>query len=293
VRHREQISAPPVFRFAPSPTGKLHLGHALSALLNAQLARERGGRFLLRIENIDAARSREAHIAAIFEDLHWLGLDWPKPVLRQSTRFAAYDAALDEVNQQGLVYPCFCTRKQILRAGPATGVARHDPEGALRYPGTCRTLSADEIAQRMAAGEAYSWRLNMDLALPGIAAPLIFSVEDAAGDLATRLADPARWGDVVLARKDTPTSYHLAVVVDDAFQDITHVVRGRDLEAATDIHLVLQKLLGLPVPVYRFHKLVLGQDGEKLAKSLGSQSLDDLRRSGVTPVAIRQQLGFG
>ncbi len=288
---------PPVFRFAPSPTGRLHLGHALSALLNFQLAQERGGVFLLRIEDIDTARLREEHVTAIYDDLNWLGLAWPEPVLRQSTRFAAYDAALADLKAQQLVYPCFCTRGDVARATTAlaatgAGQASCDPDGAVVYPGTCRDLPADMASQRITLGEPHCWRLDMARAVVALPSVLAFEVESESGEHVAMTAQPERWGDVVLARKDLAASYHLAVVIDDAFQDVSHVVRGRDLEAATDIHRVLQGLFHLPVPVYRFHDLVHDEAGIKLAKSRGSRALADLRREGVGPDEVRCMLGF-
>jgi glutamyl-Q tRNA(Asp) synthetase len=283
----------PRFRFAPSPNGRLHRGHALSALLNLKLARERGGAFLIRIEDIDAARCPPDFCKAALHDLAWAGISSDEPVLRQSGRMAAYGEALERLKARRLIYPCGCTRGGIaarvaeLEAESGSGWPR-DPDGAPLYPGTCR--------HREPQGDGpFAWRLDLEAAMrsPEIAGhPLAFMVEDERGGLSQRLADPARWGDVVLARRDIGTSYHLAVVVDDAFQRITHVVRGRDLEAATDIHALLQRLLGLPTPVYRFHGLIHDDQGEKLAKSRGSVSLDDLRRAGMTPEALRRGLGF-
>jgi glutamyl-Q tRNA(Asp) synthetase len=296
------LEKPPVFRFAPSPTGRLHLGHALSALLNWQAAQDRGGVFLLRIEDIDGSRLREEHVTAIFEDLRWLGLQWPEPVLRQSTRFAAYDAALDDLKFRHLVYPCFCTRGGIAKAAALTAASAlaaaggeqpvHDPDSAPLYPGTCRDLPPDSAAQRIAAGEPHCWRLDMAHAVAGLSQPLAFDVETMDGDVIPVPAQPLRWGDVVLARKELGASYHLAVVIDDAFQGVTHVVRGQDLEAATDIHRVLQALLHLPVPVYRFHPLVRDDAGIKLAKSRGSRALADLRSEGISPDEVRGMLGL-
>jgi glutamyl-Q tRNA(Asp) synthetase len=286
---------PPVFRFAPSPTGRLHLGHALSALLNWQAAQQRGGVFLLRIEDIDGGRLREEHVTAIFEDLRWLGLDWPEPVLRQSTRFAAYDAALETLKSRHLVYPCYCTRSGIAEAVAALTTAGggqpvHDPDGAVLYPGTCRGLSPQIAAQRIAAGEPHAWRLDMARAVASLPQPLAYDAEAVNGDIIPVRAEPLRWGDVVLARKELGASYHLAVVIDDAFQGVTHVVRGQDLEAATDIHRVLQALLHLPVPVYRFHHLVRDDAGIKLAKSRGARALADLRAAGFSPDELRRHL---
>jgi glutamyl-Q tRNA(Asp) synthetase len=285
--------SPPRFRFAPSPNGRLHRGHALSALLNLKLARERGGAFLIRIEDIDAMRCLPDLCKAALDDLAWLGVTSDEAVLRQSTRMAAYGEALGTLRSRRLIYPCDCTRgtiaSRIAEMEAESGKSwPQDPDGAPVYPGICRqrTLQRDG---------PFAWRLDLEAAMrsPDVAAhPLAFTVEGDDGAAERRLADPARWGDVVLARRDIGTSYHLAVVVDDAFQHITHVVRGRDLEAATDIHVLLQRLLGLPTPVYRFHGLIRDDQGEKLAKSRGSVSLDDLRCAGVAPGALRRELGF-
>jgi glutamyl-Q tRNA(Asp) synthetase len=286
----------PVLRFAPSPNGRLHLGHAYSALLNADLARRWNGRFLLRIEDIDVTRCRPEYEAAILEDLAWLGLEWERPVRRQSEHFASYRAALNELEAKGLVYPCFCSRNEIAAAVVAKeiesgGAWPRDPDGAPLYPGTCRTLPAGAVAQRIAAGEAHAWRLDTARALeeaPALAYTRF--VPDGAEEAVA--ADPERWGDVVVARKEVPTSYHLSVVLDDAGQGVTHVVRGRDLEAATDLHVLLQRLLALPTPRYHHHPLVRDEAGSKLSKSLLSESLADLRLRGVTPGEVRRMLGF-
>ncbi len=285
----------PRLRFAPSPNGRLHEGHAYSALLNHRAAHARGGRFLIRIEDIDAARCPPDLCRAALDDLAWLGLISDEPVLFQSQRGAAYAAMLDRLKARGLVYPCRCTRGEIAAAIAEREAAKQppwprDPDGAPLYPGTCRHLEPAQLGNG-----PFAWRLDVAKALvqPEVTgAPLHFAVEDAAGARAVRVAEPERWGDVVLARRDIGTSYHLAVVVDDAFQHISHVVRGQDLEAATDIHVLLQRLLGLPTPVYGFHGLLRDAEGEKLAKSRNSTSLDDLRRAGLTPEAIRARLGF-
>ena len=278
----------PIFRFAPSPNGYLHLGHAYSALFADGWARELGGTWLLRLEDIDPLRSKPEFAEAIFEDLAWLGLVWPEPVLRQSTRLAAYAAAAARLTGFGLLYPCFCSRAEI--AADATGT---DPDGAPLYGGTCRHLSRSTVARRLEAGDPVQYRLDTALAAQKTG-PLTFTqVQPTPADRPQiRYARPDRWGDVVLLRKDVPTSYHLSVVVDDAAQEVTHVTRGRDLEAATDIHVLLQFLLGLPSPVYTFHRLILGPDGRKLAKSKGSPSLRDMRADGTTPTDIRRELGF-
>jgi glutamyl-Q tRNA(Asp) synthetase len=298
MAHRS--SAPmtqPVFRFAPSPNGRLHLGHAYSALLNDRLSRTLGGRFLLRIEDIDTTRCRPDLAAAVEEDLAWLGLAWERPVRRQSEHFSEYRAALDSLRARGLAYPCFCTRRDIasavahIEARDGRAHAR-DPDGAPHYPGTCRTLAPDVAARRIAAGEAHAWRIALAPALSAAPGPHAYRRFDGTGAVETVAAEPGRWGDVVLARKEVPTSYHLAVVHDDALQGVTHVVRGQDLEAATDLHVLLQGLLGLPTPIYQHHALIPDEEGRKLAKSLGSRSLADLRAAGVTAGEVRARLGF-
>ena len=275
-------------RFAPSPNGFLHLGHAYSALFTQHWARALGGRFLLRIEDIDPVRSKPEFTKAIFEDLAWLGLDWPEPVLRQSERLPAYLDAAEKLRSFRLLYPCFCSRTEI--AAAATGA---DPDGAPLYPGTCRHLSAAEIRQRFAEGHQANWRLKTDeaTALTGV---LTYSVAGPtpADRPQIRYARPERWGDVVLQRKGTPTSYHLSVVIDDDAQGITHVTRGRDMEPSTDIHVLLQMLLGLSSPLYTFHKLILDAEGKKLSKSKGSTSLRSLRDAGLTAAEVRRELGF-
>ncbi|MGB0697704.1 MAG: tRNA glutamyl-Q(34) synthetase GluQRS [Rhodospirillaceae bacterium] len=268
-----------VSRFAPSPTGRLHLGHAFSALQAWGAAQENpAARFLLRIEDIDRGRCREPFVDGIYEDLAWLGLHWEQPVLRQSTRLAAYGEALADLNQRGLLYPCFCTRQEIRHAVQKAGLEDVAGEGP-PYPGTCRGLSPAEQAERKAAGQPFAVRLDMARAVAAVDASSLIWTDRQAG---MRQADPGRFGDVVLARKDVPTSYHLAVVVDDAFQGVTTVVRGQDLFAATDIHRLLQALLGLPVPDYWHHGLIRDDGGTRLAKSRGSQSLADLRAAGWT-----------
>lgn len=285
----------PVFRFAPSPNGRLHLGHAYSALENARLARALGGRLLLRIEDIDTTRCRPDLEAAMLDDLAWLGAPFEPGPLRQSERFAHYEAAAARLRARGLLYPCVCSRKEI----EATVAAREaetgapepgapwprDPDGATLYPGACR---ARDPAAILGQGRPVAWRLDMDRALADAPGPFAYRRLADDGALETVPADPARWGDVVLVRKETPTSYHLAVVVDDAAQGITHVVRGQDLEAATDLHVLLQRLLGLPTPIYRHHGLIRDAAGEKLSKSLGARPLADLRAAGWTPDEVRR-----
>ncbi|WP_217352756.1 tRNA glutamyl-Q(34) synthetase GluQRS [Sphingomonas sp. ID1715] len=263
-------------RFAPSPTGRLHLGHALSAVLAHDFAGDRGGAFLLRIEDIDPGRSREEHVAGMVEDLHWLGLSWDGPVVRQSDRLPLYAAALDRLKAEGLVYPCFCTRADIARSVSAP----HGPEGPL-YPGTCRGLSEADPSR------PHAWRLDVTQAAARVGR-LIWS--DHGQEIE---AQPDLLGDVVLARKDAPTSYHLAVTVDDAAQGITDVVRGRDLFLSTHIHRLLQALLDLPTPAYHHHKLLIGPDGERLAKRHGALSLADLRDQGIDPQAIVEPIRAG
>jgi len=289
-----------VERFAPSPNGRLHLGHAFSALTAFDAAKAAGGRFLLRIEDIDLGRAREAHVQAIFEDLGWLGVTWEEPVLRQSSRFAAYGAALERLKAQGLIYPCFCTRREIAAAldAPQEG----GPDGP-PYPGTCRDLSEADHAAHRAAGREAAFRLDMRKAAAALGGPravaaLWFEELDAGpqGETGRIALDPdaliERAGDVVLARKDAPTSYHLSVVVDDAHQGVTHVTRGRDLFPATPIHRLLQALLGLPTPLYRHHRLIRDDAGKRLAKRDSAPALADLRAQGATPQDVRAMVGL-
>jgi len=290
---------PPVFRFAPSPNGYLHLGHALSALLNFDLAQAAGGRLLLRIEDIDAARCRPEFEAAIYEDLAWLGVRWEEPVRRQSEHIDAYRHAIAQLEQQGLVYASFESRGEIARLvaeREVHGAWPRDPDGAPIYPGSVDALTPSERAARMEAGEPYVLRLDMGAALATAeaAAPLVWSETGAGprGETGRVVAAPEAWGDVVLARKDTPTSYHVSVVVDDALQGVTDVVRGEDLFASTSVHRLLQALLRLPVPIYRHHRLVLDADGRKLAKSTRSTALRELREQGVAAADIRRMVGL-
>lgn len=277
------MTTQPVFRFAPSPNGHLHLGNAYSALLNADMARRMGGRFLIRIEDIDTLRCPDILVEGCLEDLAWLGLVWEQPVLRQSEHFPRYRAVAADLEARGLAYPCFCTRSAIAKSAGAS--VQRDPDGVPRYPGTCRGLDKAEAEARKAAGEAFALRLDIEKALRAIGPdPLPGQAFE---------VDPLNWGDVVLVRKDYPTSYHLSVVLDDALQGVTHVVRGEDLLAATAIHRVLQCLLGLPAPLYHHHELLIGEDGKKYAKSSASKPLWELRAAGVTPEIIRRRLGFG
>jgi glutamyl-Q tRNA(Asp) synthetase len=286
----------PVFRFAPTPNGHLHLGHALSALLNFDMARTVGGRLLLRIEDIDKTRCRPEYEAAIYDDLSWLGITWEQPVRRQSEHFDDYRAALAQLEAQGLLYASFESRAEI-----AAFVAGHDarepwprdPDGVPLYPGTAKALSAAERRRRIEAGEAYALRLNMAAALER-AGSLNWAETGLGprGESGAVAAAPAAWGDVVLARKETPTSYHLSVVIDDALQGVNQVVRGQDLFWSTSVHRLLQVLLGLPEPSYQHHRLVLDPDGRKLSKSTRATALQALRQDGVTPADIRKMVGL-
>ncbi|MBC6405135.1 MAG: tRNA glutamyl-Q(34) synthetase GluQRS [Rhodospirillales bacterium] len=269
-------------RFAPSPSGRLHLGHAYAALFAARAAG--GGRFLLRIEDLDRVRARPAFEAAIFEDLAWLGLDWPLPVLRQSERGVAYAAALERLKAEGLLYPCFCTRAQIRQEITAAGQAPHGPEGPL-YPGTCRRLAPHDIERRLERAEQPAWRL--DLARAHGRHPNLTWFDRDAGQQEAR---PEILGDVVLGRKDGGASYHLAVVLDDAFQGVSLVTRGRDLFAASHLHRLLQALLDLPVPEWWHHRLIEDVQGQRLAKRNAALSLKHLRESGWTTARVWETL---
>jgi glutamyl-Q tRNA(Asp) synthetase len=273
-----------VTRFAPSPTGRLHLGHAYAAIRAHDFARAHNGRFLLRIEDIDGTRSREDYIAGIIEDLGWLALSWDGPVVRQSARLALYEAALARLRGDGLLYPCFCTRADIAASASAP---HHGPDG-LVYPGACRGLASETACARIAAGEPHAWRLAMDAA--AARAGSLNWTDRAAGP---QVAEPRAFGDVVLARKDAPASYHLAVTIDDAAQGVTDVVRGVDLMRATDIHRLLQALLALPTPTYLHHPLLLGPDGGRLAKRNGAPALADLRDAGEDGRALATTLREG
>jgi glutamyl-Q tRNA(Asp) synthetase len=287
---------PPVFRFAPSPNGYLHLGHALSALINADMAQAKGGRLLLRIEDIDTTRCRPEYEGAIYEDLGWLGLHCEEPARRQSAHWDDYRAALARLETMGLVYPSFESRAEIavmVAARDAKGQWPRDPDGTPLYPGAAKAMPPAERARRMATAEPYALRLDMEVALKRAGALSWFeSGQGPSGETATVVANPAAWGDVILARKDTPTSYHLAVTVDDAAQGITDVVRGRDLFYATGVHRLLQALLEWPAPRYHHHRLVLDSDGKKLSKSTAATSLRELRAAGKTPADIRRLVGL-
>jgi glutamyl-Q tRNA(Asp) synthetase len=292
-----QSMSPPVFRFAPSPNGYLHLGHAFSAMLNADLARESGGRFLLRIEDIDQTRCRVEFEEAIIEDIAWLGLSWERPVRRQSEHFSEYRLALEKLTAMGLVYPAFESRAEIARLVTEREKMApwpRDPDGAPLYPGTARVLSLKERARLLQSGAPYALRLDMAAACRR-AGELgwIEGGEGPDGESGTIAAHPAAWGDVIIARKETPTSYHLAVVVDDALQDVTEVVRGQDLFWSTSVHRLLQELLGLPQPAYRHHRLIRDAAGQKLSKSTEATGLRELRAAGVTPGEIRRRVGLG
>ena len=275
----------PVSRFAPSPNGRLHLGHAFSALVAYHLAADFGGRFILRIEDIDTSRARPEFEQAIYDDLAWLGLKWDTPVRRQSEHFSEYEAALAALRQRGLVYPCFCTRKEIAKEVARAHAAPHGPEGPL-YPGTCRALTHKEAEARIAAGESHCLRLNTGKAASDVAAPLTWH-DFHAGEVTAR---PEELGDVVLARKDIPTSYHLSVVLDDALEGITVVARGEDLFHATHIHRLLQALLDLPTPAYHHHAIIRDEEGERMAKRIGSTSLADLRAAGWSRLDVLRTL---
>ena len=287
---------PPVFRFAPSPNGYLHLGHALSALLNADMARAKDGRLLLRIEDIDTVRCRPEYEASIYEDLTWIGLQWETPVRRQSDRWDDYCAALGQLEAMGLVYPSFESRSEIARlvaAREAQGPWPRDPDGMPLYPGEARNMPGTERRRRTEAGESYALRLDMQAALARAGAlTWIETGAGPAGETGIIIADASAWGDVIVARKETPTSYHLAVAVDDAAQGVTDVVRGHDLFHATAVHRLLQALLGLPQPRYHHHRLILDFSGNKLSKSTQSTGLRELRAGGVSPAEIRCLTGL-
>lgn len=276
-----------VTRFAPSPTGLLHKGHAYSALQAFRAAQAAGGRFLLRIEDIDTTRCRPEFTEAIFEDIAWLGLTWEKPVRVQSRHFNDYQRSLQRLQKLDVVYPCFCTRKEILTEIAGSPSAPHGPDGPV-YPGTCRRLSQDKRQSRIRSGDPHAWRLNLAAALSLTGKDLAWT-DTKHGEL---VATPEELGDVVLARKDTPTSYHLSVVHDDALQGISHVVRGEDLFHATHIHVVLQKLLGFPTPVYSHHGLLTDNSGKRFAKRDKALTLRAMRESGISPDALISSLDF-
>lgn len=275
-----------VTRFAPSPTGRLHIGHGYSALLANVLARKSGGAFLLRIEDTDVTRCRPEYTEGILEDLRWLGIEWDGYLI-QSERLAFYDAALERLKADGVAYPCFCTRGDIAREIAASLHAPHGADGPL-YPGTCRALSPTERAERIARGEPHSWRLDMAMALERTGQ--LHWTDEEAGDVPV---DPLALGDLIIKGRDRPASYHLAVVVDDAAQGITHVVRGQDVFASTHAHRTLQALLGLPTPHYRHHALVVDAEGRRLAKRTDGLSLAELRAQGMDGLALAADLRAG
>jgi len=290
----------PVFRFAPSANGYLHLGHALSALINFDMARAVGGRFLLRMEDIDQARCRPHYEMAICEDLSWLGVRWEEPVRCQSAHFETYAATLARLDSLGLIYPSFESRGEITRMIAERERANgapwpRDPDGSPLYPGNARSLSAAERTARMRSGEPYALRLDMAAAMARAGASMLTWHETGAGpdgETGEVAATPQRWGDVVLGRKETPTSYHLSVVIDDALQGVTHVVRGQDLFWSTGVHRLLQALLGLPAPLFHHHRLLRDADGRKLSKSTQSTALRMLRQDGISAAAIRRMVGL-
>jgi glutamyl-Q tRNA(Asp) synthetase len=287
---------PPVFRFAPSPNGYLHLGHAYSALLNFDAARASGGRLLLRIEDIDTVRCRPEFEAAIYEDLAWLGIVWEAPVRRQSLHFADYRAAIEKLSARGLIYPGFESRAEIARLvaqKEASAPWPRDPDGSPLYPGTAKSLAPEERARLLASGAPYALRLDMAAAC-ALAGDLGWSELGAGpvGETGAVAARPRAWGDVILARKETPTSYHLCVVIDDALQGVIEVARGQDLFWSTSVHRLLQRLLDLPQPTYRHHRLILEGAGRKLSKSTNATGLRELRAAGATPADIRRLVGL-
>jgi len=282
----------PVFRFAPSPNGPLHLGHALSALLNFDMARAAGGRLLLRMEDIDTARCRPEFEAAIVEDLSWLGIEWEQPVRRQSEHFDDYRAALAKLAAMRLTFPSFESRAEIAHMVSDRDVRERwprDPDGVPLYPGAARQMKEPERQARIERGDPYAIRLDMEKATEWTG-PLRSRETGAgpAGESGDIAGEPATWGDVIVGRKETPTSYHLAVVIDDAVQGVTHVVRGQDLFWSTSVHRVLQALLDLPAPSYHHHRLILDADGKKLSKSTQATGLRELRAQGLTPADIRR-----
>ena len=281
-----------VVRFAPSPNGFLHLGHAYSALMNGLVAREMGGRMLLRMENIDTTRCRPEFETAIREDLSWLGLTWETPVRRQSDHFGDYARAMDRLEKRGLVYPCFCSRGDIMAAVATRPNWPVDPDGTPLYPGTCKHLPAHERSRRFGHGERASYRLDMERALAASNGALGWSEFRGGAEPREERATPAIWGDAVLSRKDIATSYHIAVVVDDAAQGVTDVVRGEDLFMATSLHRILQVLLDLQAPNYHHHALLRDSAGQKLAKSLRAKALRTFRQDGYTRESVLARIGL-
>ena len=284
-----------VFRFAPSPNGALHLGHALSAILNFEMAQASGGRFLLRMEDIDIGRCKPEFETAIYDDLRWLGLEWELPVRRQSEHLIEYREALESLKRRGLVYPAFMSRGEIkahVQDAENHGIDwPKDPDGSPHYPPFDRERGDSERNALIQSGAKHTWRLNMNRALAEVTYPLHF-VDSGRGEDRTILADPAQWGDVVLWRSDAPSSYHLSVTLDDALQGVTHGVRGVDLLASTSVHRLLQALMDLPQPHYHHHRLITGDDGKKLSKSLKDRGLSDLRQNGLSRDVVRQLVGL-
>jgi glutamyl-Q tRNA(Asp) synthetase len=282
-----------VTRFAPSPTGYLHLGHAFAAITACETARRAGGRFVLRFEDIDRVRSKPEYESAIREDLTWLGIAWDEPVVRQSERFFAYRAALERLESDHLLYPCFCTRSEVAAEVARAAEAPHGPEGAL-YPGTCRRLSSEERHRRIVEGASYALRLDSVEAEKRVG-PLSFHERGYGpnGESGQITVNPLLFGDVVIARKEMPTSYHLAVVIDDAYQGVTLVTRGQDLFAAAHVQRVLQRLLDIPAPEYAHHRLVVDSHGKRLSKRDSASTLRSLRDAGASPASIRGMLAQG
>jgi glutamyl-Q tRNA(Asp) synthetase len=287
---------PPVFRFAPSPNGYLHLGHAYPALLNFDSARRAGGRLLLRIEDIDTARCKPEFEIAIYQDLAWLGMTWETPVRRQSAHLADYRQAIDRLSAQGLIYPSFESRAEmasLVAQREAHAPWPRDPDGVPLYPGSAKLLSPDARARWLESDAPFALRLDMAAACARAGAlGWIEHGEGPDGETGTVAARPQAWGDVILARKETPTSYHLSVAIDDALQGVTDVVRGQDLFWSTSVYRLLQRLLGLPQPAYRHHRLILDGEGRKLSKSTQATGLRELRAAGATPADVRRLVGL-
>ena len=288
----------PVFRFAPSPNGRLHLGHAYSALLNQRMARAAGGRLLLRIEDIDVVRCTPEYEEAIYRDLAWLGVEWETPVRRQSEHFDAYRDLFDRLVGEGLAYPAFMSRGEV-RAAIVEAEARgerwpRDPDGAPLYPGLDKRLGARERRRRIDRGDPFAWRLDMAAAMSRLKGPLAWTETANEETRATTAVEarPQDWGDVIVARREIPTSYHLSGVADDALQGVTHVVRGRDLYLATSVQRLLQEIFGFAAPAYFHHRLVTGPDGRKLSKSQGDTGIEELRERGASPAEVRAMVGL-
>ena len=282
----------PVLRFAPSPNGYLHIGHAYSALVNQRLAAALGGRLLLRIEDIDTGRCRPEYERAIYEDLEWLGVTWEKPPRRQSERFSCYARALERLREEGLAYPCFCSRGELARATAERPNWPRDPDGVPLYDGACKRMSDAERARRLASGQTATLRIDMAEAVSRLRGPLAWREYGEGATARDVAAEPAQWGDTIIGRRDVPASYHIAVVVDDADQGVTDVARGMDLFQATSLHRLLQELLELPAPRYRHHELLRDERGAKLSKSARAKSLRAWRDEGLTAAEARRRLGF-